>query len=318
MKRFKKVEIMATIKDVAKAAQVSVGTVSRYLNGEQLKQRNQEAIEQAIIQLGYEANAIARSMKTGKTMTIGVIVPFLANMFSMRVIESIEQELQKYNYCVIITDCSGDKVRELERIEFLKGRQVDGMVLMPSGFQTLELKKAAGDTPFVLIDRILEEPVFDSVIADNEGMTYESVVRLLETGIRKIGIIEGPDYISTARQRREGYVRALKAFGIKDKYRAVCKAYSFKEGYEGMKRLEQYGLEAVFASNYELSAGAVNANDREDMRILVFDTFEIPVRFQDNYTGIRQPVEELGRLAAKLLLERMNQPDKEIRNIIIG
>lgn len=309
---------MATIKDVAKAAQVSVGTVSRYLNGEQLKQRNQDAIEQAILLLGYEANTIARSMKTGKTMTIGVIVPFLANMFSMRVIESIEQELQKYNYCVIITDCGGDREKELGRIEFLKNRQVDGMVLMPSGFQAAKLKKAAGDTPLILIDRILDKPVFDSATADNERMTYENVSRLLETGIHKIGILEGPDYISTARQRRAGYDRALKDFGIKNTYRAVCKEYSFKEGYEGMKRLEEYNLEAVFASNYELSAGAVNANNRKDMRILGFDTFEIPVRFQDNYTGIRQPVEELGKLAAGLLLERMNQPDKEISNHIIG
>ncbi len=317
MKRFKSGENMATIKDVARESKLSVGTVSRYLNGEQLKINNQEAIEKAIEKLGYETNAIARSMKTGRTMTIAVVVPFLANMFSMRVIESIEQELQKENYSVIITDCSGDAIKEINRIEFLKRRQIDGMILMPSGIRAENIKKSIGNIPLVLVDRILDEPVFDSVIIDNEKMTCDYVCRLLETGIRKIGIIEGPQFISTARQRSAGYEKALQKYGIKKEYVANCTEYSFAAGYRGMKELQKFDLEAVFASNYELSVGVMNANTHDSLKILGFDTFEIPVKFQDNYTGIQQPVEEIGSLAAKLLLDRIHDTEKEITIKII-
>lgn len=316
MKRFKEGN-MATIKDVAKEAGLAVGTVSRFLNGEQLKSVNQKAIETAIEKLGYETNVLARSMKTGRTMTIGVIVPYLTNMFSMRVIESIEKELQKYNYCVIVADCGGDKEKELERIEFLKRRQVDGFVLMPSGSIAADIKKASGNTPLVLVDRLLDQPIFDSVIIDNEEMTYDYVTTLLKSGMKKIGIIEGPQTISTAVQRSMGFEKALDKFGLSKEYVATCSSYSFEEGYKGMKLLNNYNLEAVFASNYELSVGAVNANSSKDLKILGFDTFEIPVKFQENYTGIKQPVEEIGKQAAKLLYERMENPMVDIVNQVV-
>jgi len=308
---------MSTIKDLSKHTGLSVGTISRYLNGEQLKPKNQELIEQGIIELNYERNLIARSMKTGKTMTIAVIVPYLANMFSMRVIESIERELQKSNYCVLVSDCRGNLVQEINRIEMMKGRQVDGFVLMPSGNKVDTIKKAVGNIPLILVDRILDKPIFDSVIINNELKTYEHVVSLLKSGIRKIGIIKGPDNISTARQRRIGYEKALAEYNIKNEFEYLSKDFSVEEGYKGMKVLEKYNLEAIFASNYELSVGAVNANDNNNLKILGFDTFDIPVRYYDNYTGIAQPIEEIGRLAAIVLLDRIHNPQKEIENIVI-
>lgn len=308
---------MATLKDVAKETGLALGTVSRYINGEQLKPQNMKAIENAIKKLGYETNSIARSMKTGKTMMIAVIVPYLANMFSMRVIESIEKELKKDGYCVIVTDCRGNEVEELRRIEFLKCRQVDGIVLMPSGSSAASIKEKAGKTPLILIDRILDEPFFDSVIIDNEQMTYDQVRKLLVDGIKRIGIIEGPDNISTAVQRKKGYLRALSEYGIENVHVVKCNEYSYEEGYKAMKQLEAAELQAVFASNYELSVGAVNASDNTKLRILGFDTFEIPVRFQENYTGIQQPIEKIGKLSAVTLLSRIQDPDKPIENIII-
>lgn len=308
---------MATIKDLSKYTGLSVGTISRYLNGEQLKPKNQELIEEGINKLGYERNLIARSMKTGKTMTIAVIVPYLANMFSMRVIESIQRELQKSSYCVLVSDCSGDLKQEISRIEMMKGRQVDGFVLMPSGNKAETIKKTVGNVPLILVDRILDKPIFDSVIINNEEKTYEHVIELFKLGTRRIGIIKGPDQISTARQRRLGYEKALAEYNIQTKYEYQCKEFSIEEGYKGMKELEKYNLEAIFASNYELSVGAVNANDNNNLKILGFDTFDIPVRYYDNYTGIAQPIEEIGRLAAIVLLDRINNPNKEIENLVI-
>lgn len=308
---------MATIKDVAREAGVSVGTISRYLNGAQLKDKNRDAIRQAIEKLGYEANSVARNLKTGKSMTVGVIVPRLANMFSMRVIESIERRLQLENYSVIISDCGNDKVSELERLSFLKRKNVDGFVLMPIGNNANAVKEIVKDTPLVLIDRILDQPLFDSVVIDNEKMVYENVCRLLESGIKRIGIIEGPTWISTARERSRGYEKALAKYNLKNEYAVRCKAYSYEEGANAMNILQKEQLDAIFVSNYELSVGAVSANEDEKLKILGFDTLEFPSRFHTNYTGIQQPIEKIGEKAAVLLIERMKVLDLPINNMVI-
>lgn len=308
---------MATMKDVAKEASVSVGTVSRYLNGNKLKKENERAIEMAITKLNYMTNAVARSMKTGKTMTVAVIVPYLANMFSMRVIESVEKVLQKDNYCVIISDCAGDAGQELERLAFLRKRMVDGFVLMPSGNDSKAMSEMVGGIPLVLIDRTLDYPVFDSVVIDNEKMTYDYVCRLLDKGIRKIGIIEGPDRISTARQRRIGYEKALKKYGISKDYYVQCDEFLVQNGYQAAKELMRYNLEAIFASNYELSAGAVDANDCDNLQILGFDNLDILPKYVMNYTGIHQPIEKIGELAANILMKRFQNPSMAIQNIVI-
>ena len=112
-------------------------------------------------------------------------------------------------------------------------------------------------------------------------------------------------------------MRALSEYGIENEHVAKCNEYSYEEGYKAMKQLEAAELQAVFASNYELSVGAVNANDNITLRILGFDTFEIPVRFQENYTGIQQPIEKIGKLSAVTLLSRIQDPDKPIENIMI-
>ena len=308
---------MATIKDVAREAGVSVGTISRYLNGAQLKDKNKNAIELAIDKLGYEANSVARNLKTGKSMTVGVIVPRLANMFSMRVIESIERRLQSENYSVVISDCGNNEAAELDRLKFLKRKNVDGFVLMPVGNNANAVKDIVKETPLVLIDRILDQILFDSVVIDNEKMVYENVCHLLATGIKKIGIIEGPTSISTARERSSGYGLALKKYNLKNEYSVRCQAYSYEEGANAMKLLQKEQLEAIFVSNYELSVGAVSANTDDKLKILGFDTLEFPSRFHTNYMGIQQPIEKIGEEAAGLLLERMNVLNRTIRNVVI-
>lgn len=111
---------MPTIKDVAREAGVSVGTVSRYLNGAVLKEQNQRRIDAAVARLGYRRNALARSMKTGRSMLVGVIVPALSNMFSMRVIEGVEHALEAHGFSVLVADSGGDAAREREKVALLQ------------------------------------------------------------------------------------------------------------------------------------------------------------------------------------------------------
>ncbi len=309
---------MATINDVARVSGLSVGTVSRYLNGAKLKQSNMDIIEAAIVKLGYRSNGLARSMKTGKSMMVAIIVPGLANMFSMRVIESIERVLEEKNYSVLVSDCRENIQNEYRKISLMCSKMVDGFVIMPTSQDAAKIQEIVGDIPVVLIDRTLDKPVFDSVTIDNQGASYRLVKRALEGGIRKIGIIEGPGSLLTARDRARGYEEALEEFGISPKYRYQA-GYNVEGGYEAIVNWIDEGLEAVFASNYELTVGAMNAlyDYKKQMKIIGFDSLELAFFTNQSYDYISQPVEEIGKQAAELLIERMNNPGKAITNQVL-
>ena len=191
---------MPTIKDVAREAGVSVGTVSRYLNGAVLKEQNQRKIDAAVARLGYRRNALARSMKTGRSMLVGVIVPALSNMFSMRVIEGLEHALEAHGFSVLVTDSAADPTREREKVALLRERMADGLVLMPSGGAARAILRAAGKMPVALIDREMDERCFDSVLVENEAGAYRMVRAAIADGARRLGMIAGPETVQTARE----------------------------------------------------------------------------------------------------------------------
>lgn len=309
---------MVTIKDVARESGLAVGTVSRYLNGESVKTKNREQIEAAIQKLGYRPNTLARSMKTRRSMTIAVVVPKLANMFCMRIIESIERVLDGEGYSVIIADCGSDEVNQIAKITMLKNRMVDGFVLMPTGSDAESVRVAAGDVPVVLIDRLMQPRMFDSIVVNNCEATYSLVKKAVARGITKIGIIEGPQQVYSARERLRGFNAAMEAFGLDNSYHEQG-TYTFESGYLAMKNLLKHDLEAVFASNYELSLGAIDAvNDKNaNVTILGFDSIELLNTVKQPYIFISQPVEEIGKRAAELLLERIKNPNGEKKHIVL-
>ena len=193
---------MVTIKDVAKEAGVGVGTVSRFINGDDaVKTKNRILINEAIKKLGYEVNSIARSMKTQKTMTIGVIVHSLTNMFSMKVIENIEQYLEGMGYGIIVAGCGGNENIQYEKIIKMKKRMVDGLVIMPVTRDSEKIKNIVTDIPCILVDRVLDKNIFDSVTVDNETLVFEKMCEVIKQGLKKIAVIEGPESISNERKK---------------------------------------------------------------------------------------------------------------------
>jgi LacI family transcriptional regulator len=309
---------MSTIKDVAKEASISIGTVSRYVNGKKLKEVNRIAIEAAIEKLGYTTNSIAKSMKTGKSMTIAVIVPNLSNMFSMRIIESIENTLDKNNYNVLVAGCNGEENKQYAKLESLKNKMVDGIVLLPIGKDSNKIKRFIGDIPLVLIDRVLDRPIYDSVTINNSEASYHRVKEILHTGVRNVGIIKGPQCLSTARQRYEGYRKALKEFNI-EQMNAVQGGYTYESGYQAMQKLIQHPLQMVFTTNYELTIGAIRAINEHHIKIklLGFDNLELSTVVNQPFEFISQPIEEIGEKAAQLLLDRIHTPTRKIVNLVI-
>jgi len=304
-----------TIKDVAAMAGVSVGTVSRYLNGYNVSEKNKLKIEEAIKQLDFQINPLARSLKTNKSMTVAVVVPELANIFSMNIIEGIEHKLEKYGYSVIVCNSEGNVKKEKAKLEFLKRNYVDGIVIMPCSDQGAHITDVVKeDVPVVLMDRLVNDANFDAVLVDNVNVVYQAIERLVTLGHRRIGIINGPKNVYTGRERMDGYRRVFADYKIPiDESLIKYGDYTEETGYALLKELMQSPAPhtAVFVTNYYMTIGAMMAINEMNIQIpdqlsfIGFDQLELSKLIKPSLAVIVQPMAEIGNSAADILYKRI-------------
>jgi LacI family transcriptional regulator len=304
-----------TIKDVARESGLSIATISKYLNGGNVLAENNAKIAGAIEKLGYKVNTLARGLKTKKSMTVGILIPDLKNIFCMTIISSLEDALMQNGYSTIVCDYGQRTDLECEKLNFLVDKQVDGIILMPSGAVLSELESFMNDgIPVVLIDRALEWPRCDTVLADNLNASYSAVERLLTLGHRRIGIICGPDEVFTARERYLGYTRVLGDYGVPVNEELVKKGdYNIDSGFTLFNELMDTPAAptAIFVTNYEMTLGAViAANERgirfpDNLSFIGFDNLQISRVIKPRLTIVTQPMEEIGKTAAGILLKRL-------------
>lgn len=310
----------STIKDIAKETGLGLATISSYLNGGNVREKNRIKIEQAIEKLHFEVNEVARGLKTNKTKIIGIIIPELNNIFCAEIITEVEDVLRAHGYATMICDCRTDKTREKEAVEFLKKRQVDGLIVMPSGNSGknfapfIEIGK-----PVVLIDRMLNDIECDCVLTDSSDAIMKAVGAFVEAGHKKIGMIAGPVGVYTAQVRLNAFKQALEHFGMNaDENLIVHGDYTITSGKACMRDLvEKNGdMTAVFVSNYEMSMGAIiEANEAgiripDDMSFIGFDNIDFAKAFVPKLSIITQPTKDIGRNAATIMLKRLS-PNQE-------
>ncbi|WP_346910576.1 LacI family DNA-binding transcriptional regulator [Faecalicatena orotica] len=307
----------ATIKDIAKKTGLGLATISSYLNGGNVREKNRIKIEAAIEELHFEVNEVARGLKTNKTKIIGIIIPELNNIFCAEIITEVEDQLRSQGYATMICDCRTDERREEEAVEFLLHRRVDGLIIMPSGRQGKYLNRfTKAGKPVVVIDRKLDGVDCDSVLVDNEGAARDAVGRLLKAGHRKIGMIAGPKDIYTAQERYRGYCLALKEAGIEPEARfAAWGDYTIEGGASAMKELvtRNPDMTAIFVSNYEMTMGAIIEINELGIRIpdelsfIGFDNVEFAKASIPKLSIVTQPTEEIARHVAALMLKRLEE-----------
>ncbi|AEE97468.1 LacI family DNA-binding transcriptional regulator [Mahella australiensis] len=305
----------ATIKDVAALAQVSVGTVSRYLNGYEVSETNKRKIDEAIRRLDFKLNPVARSLKTSKSMTVAVVVPALANIFSMSIIEGIERHLDQYGYSVIVCDSQSDVQKEKSKLQFVKDKYVDGVVIMPTGSDGTHITEVLGDElPAVLMDRLVEDVKLDAVLVDNVNAVYQAVERLITLGHRRIGMITGPKDIYTAKERQEGYRRVFVDYNLPiDENLIRYGDYTEDTGYKLMSEFMRLDCPptAVFVANYEMTIGAIMAVNEfgiqipDQLSLIGFDQLELSKLIKPSLSVVVQPMAEIGQKAAEMLYQRM-------------
>lgn len=310
----------ATMKDIARRTGLGLATISSYFNGGNVREKNRKKIEEAIEELHYEVNEVARGLKTNATRTVGVVIPELNNIFCAEIITEMEDILRGQGYATIVCDCRTDRKLEREAVEFLSRKRVDGIINMPVDTEGGHLRQfLKTEKPVVLIDREIMGASCDSVLVDNEKAAEDAMDLFFQYGHRKIGIIGGPEEISTARKRLSGYCRAYQKRGLPIEASLICHGdYTIQGGVRELENLVKSNPEmtAVFVTNYEMTMGAVIGLNEMDMRVpdeisvIGFDNLQFARACSPKLTIVSQPTVEIAREAAGLMLKRLGQePD---------
>ena len=307
---------MATIKDVARLAGVSVSTISKYLNGGNVLEENAEAIRKAIAELDYRVNPFARSLKTQKSRAIGVLLPEMTPPFFGSVVMSLDRTLREHGYHTLISCYSSSYGLERENLQFLLGNGIDGLIYAPEDISAEEFYDLTANCsiPTVQIDRMVQGVNSDTVLVDNADAAYDAVSHLIHRGHRRIAIITGPKSVYSAKERLVGYLRALSDHGILyDDNLVISGQYVFGTGYRALETLLELPdpPTAVFVTNYDFTIGLVTAAREkglsipDELDIYGFDCVEICTMMNPPLPVIQQPESEIGRIAAEYMIQRL-------------
>lgn len=315
-----------TIVDVADEAGVSYATVSRVINNkDHVSPEKRERVLRAMAQLGYVANMQARSLAGGESRVVGLLVDYLSSSYMDEIIRGIDEALDAENYDLMLYTTHRRKTKESAYVTKLTRRLADGLLLI--------LPRNAGaylDTlrqrqfPHVLIDYLSDRQNVPSVSTTNFRGSYDAMSFLLSLGHRRIGFITGTMEFGCARDRLDGYRAALKDHGIPGDSQLVCEGnFMQPQGYQCAQRLLSLHEPptAIFASNDMMAFGVMEAAREaglrlpEDLSIVGFDDIPQASHVHPALTTVRQPLEEMGRSAAHLLLKYMAHPMAEIERI---
>lgn len=319
--------LAATIKDVAKRAGVSVATVSRVVNRlGGVKADTEKRILRAMEELRYVPNALARSVASQKTRLISMIIPDIRNPFFAAVYTGASQIARSHTYMIMLGDSGGDVKLEEELLRTSLEHRASGIILTPVHEKPAWLGRIPLDLPVCLVDRNLTDFECDKVLIDNQSGAYDATRLLLQNGHTRIGIISGPLDSTPGKQRFDGYVRCLQDIGLPLE-KELVRFGDFREasGYRfGMELLQmEHPPTAILSCNNLMTMGmleAVNASGLQigkDIAIVGFDDIPIATLMNPKLTVVSRPMQEMGELAAKLLLERIETPDKPFREIVM-
>ncbi len=307
---------MATIKDVARMANVSVSTVSKFINGGNVRGPNAQAIADAIEALDFRANPFARGLKAQRNRSIGVLLPDMSVPFYGNVMNALERTLREHGYHVLISCYGSDHGRERDNLRFLLSNGIDGLVYFPEDVSATEYDELTANfsIPVIQVDRFIQGVNSDTVLVNNTDSAYAAVKSLIARGHRRIGLISGPKTVFTAKERQIGYLRALSDHGIVyDDALVILGLHEFATGYLGFEALLtlQEPPTAIFCTNYNLTMGLVTAAREQGLRIpeeldiFGFDCADICSMLKPPLPVVHQPEQEMGRLAATYLIDRL-------------
>ncbi len=305
------------MKDVARVTGLSVATISKYINGGNVLEENKKCIEEAIQALDFKVNEMARGLKTRKTMTIGILIPTLENIFFTRIVSIVENILIRNGYSTIICDYKEDRKLEKEKLNFLVNKKVDGIITVPLGIDDKDIQGLTDkDIPVVLIDRPVKGANCDTILVDNLNASYAAVEHLIIKGHKRIAIISGPTDIYTAEERLKGYIRVHEDYAMELDYSLIKYGdYQIESGYALLNAIldSEQPPTALFVTNYEMTLGVIMAvNERnvripEELSLIGFDNLQMARIVKPPLSIVMQPIEQIGETSADILLKRLKK-----------
>ncbi|MFZ4741155.1 MAG: LacI family DNA-binding transcriptional regulator [Bacteroidales bacterium] len=312
------------LEDIANMLGVSKTLVSMVLNGygdkNGIKKETQERVIALCNEMNYKPNQMARSLRLGKTHTIGLIVADISNTFYAKMARNIEDYCNKFGYNLII--CSSDEkdAKEASIIKMLKEKQVDGLIISSTLIDNTEIVALKKEHfPFVLVDRYFPE-ILDTnfVIIDNYQAAYNAVNHLITIGHKNIAMISiSPAHITSVKDRNKGYLDALSKAGINNDHFLLCQVpfENIELGVElEIKKLLLYDkkVTAIFAVNQNITIAVVkilaklNIKIPDDISLISFDDLPFFEIINPSITAVDQPLDKICKNAVEILMNEIN------------
>ncbi|SEU07588.1 LacI family transcriptional regulator [Salinibacillus kushneri] len=317
-----------TIYDVAREANVSMATVSRVVNGNpNVKPATRNKVLNAIEQLGYRPNAVARGLASKKTTTVGVIIPDIASIFFAELARGIEDIATMYKYNMILSNSDQNKNKELHLINTMLGKQVDGIIFMGGDITEDHIKEfQSAPVPVVLAATLDPTNTIPSVNINYEQAAFEAVSKLIENGNDQIGFVSGPLDTEMNNQKVDGYKRALREAGKEFEEELIFRGdYTYQSGHDGFSELVNHNKKpsAIFVASDEMALGVVHgAQDQgykvpDDIEIIGFDNTRLATMVRPTLSTVIQPMYDIGAVSMRLLTKFMNKEAVEDQNVIL-
>jgi LacI family transcriptional regulator len=313
----------ATLQSIAEAAGVHRSTAARALDPAQAHRISPEVVEKVraeALRQGYRRDAIAASLRTGRSRLVGVVLPDLANPVFAPILDGVGAALAREGYSMLVAEGGADEAREIAIVEELIARRVDGLVLATARRSDPVLTVCLeACVPTVLVNRAEDHPRAATVVSDDICGMRVAVEHLAGLGHRRIGHLAGPEGLSTGILRREGFEQAMRAAGLDSSAITVAGAYSRQEGQAATAALldASPGLTAIAASNDLLALGAYLELKRRglscpgDISIVGHNDMPLIDMVDPPLTTVRIAHAEMGQAAARRLLERLADSDAE-------
>jgi LacI family transcriptional regulator len=327
-----KMATRVTIADIAREAGVSRMTVSRVINKQMgVGAETRRHIENLIEKLDYRPSGIARSLATRRTHTLGLVVQDISNPFFYGIARGVERLARTEGYSMLLCSTEEDPNYEVEVLQVLEEKRVDGVILCSSRLAVDELGKALAKHPAtVLVNRLLTDQdgkkIIDSVVIDEEMGGQMATRHLISLGHQAIGFLAGPPISFGAQGRTRGYSMALTAHGIPIRQEFILACQPTVEGGQGGAQalLTAYPeITALFCYNDLVAVGALQTCAKlgrqvpDDLAVVGYDDIRLAALVTPSLTTCRIPREQLGQLAVRLLLGQMHHPSQDREKIVV-
>ena len=315
-----------TIKELSKILEVSISTVSKALNDSyEISDSTKERIKAAAKTYNYKPNKLAVNLKSGKTNTIGVVLPSIKNFFMSRVLRGIDSVIAKSNYNIIISITNESFDKEVQSVQTLSNGLVDAIIIAVSEETQIKkdfshLSNLVGDIPLLMVDRIVNSINCDKVLVDDYNAIFNAVSDLIFEGKKSIALVSSINNLNVGKLRTKGYLAA-----IQNKQEPIV--LEGQEGYiesELSKLIESNKIDAIMALDQESSLAAFRIGkvkkvlNNKEVSIIGYASIVISEHLTPKLTTIDQHGKKVGITSAKLLLKRLDSSESEPESIIVN